>query len=81
MDVKQIHLYNIDDVLKPQGSLRNESLSLAIIEKMKDAFESWTDPKYDDSVDKQTAIDMLMHNLEKEVIIATVKFLEFTNKQ
>lgn len=79
--IKQYHLYKIENVLKPQGSLRNESLSLHILEKMKDALESWTDPKYSDSVDVDTIADMIILNLQKEVTTAIIAFADVANKK
>jgi len=72
---KRIHFYSIKNILRPRGGvMEKESLSEVIYERMKLAFDSWTDPKYADSKKPVIVYRQIMKNLEEEVAIAIQKF-------
>jgi hypothetical protein len=72
-----LHLYHPENVLRPRGGkLQKESLSLKILENLRAAFESWTDPKYGDSLTKEELFSLLSRNLSQEVYFAWDKFLD-----
>lgn len=67
----QIHLYNPKNVLRPRGGvMQKESLSAYIFDRIDYLIETWTDPKYGDSMDKQEFSKLLFNNLQEEVNIA-----------
>lgn len=72
----KVHLYNADNILRPQGSLRNESLSNRIFEELCSAYESWANPVYVDSIDDKTLIKLLQKNLKEEIEIGVETFLK-----
>jgi len=64
----EVHLYNPKNVLRPRGGvMQKESLSAYIFDKLDYLIESWTDPKYGDSMDKQEFSNLLWKNLQEEV--------------
>ena len=75
-NVVQIHLYSFENVLRPRGSMKKESLGLEIFEKLKEAYDSWTNPKYGDNPSIDFLIDKLRANLDEEVEAGWKKFLE-----
>jgi hypothetical protein len=76
-----IHLYHFPNVLRPRGTLKKESLSLSIYEKLQSYFEDWTDEKYGDSKPTKEVINQLRQNLLEETTNAFDKFLEGLIKQ
>lgn len=77
----QVHLYNVDWVLKPRGPMQKESLSLYIYEKLKEIYESWTDPKHGDNPDPKILIEILKKNLIEETTIAWDDFVKEPTKK
>jgi len=76
---KQIHFYKPENILRPRGGRANkESLSLVIFEQLVSAYQSWTDPKYADSLTREEAIKAIKKNLDQEVDIAFSEFREET---
>lgn len=76
-DCKEVHLYNASNILRPQGSLKDESVSQHIFEKLMWAFSSWGNPKYEDSItDERKLIKLIQQNLHEEVEVAVEAFLE-----
>jgi hypothetical protein len=71
----KIHLYNIENVLRPRGSMKKESLSVDIKNKLDYLFHSWTDPIYEDSISEIDMIKLLHKNLIDETNIAFGKFI------
>lgn len=72
---RSLHLYRYQNVLRPRGSsLSKESLSSTIYDRLKGAFESWTDPKYGDNPDVHELMDTLERNLHEEVQAAWDEF-------
>jgi len=63
----RIHLYNSKNVLMPRGSMKKESIGSYIYDKLKGAYEEWTDPKYGDNPPEEELLHMLRENLEHEV--------------
>lgn len=74
--MKQIHIYNSSDVLRPRGHLKKESIGLDIRERLMSVYESWTDKKYSDNPDKATLLKTLKRNMEEEVEGAWEVFIE-----
>jgi len=71
----KIHLYPYRNVLKPRGSMKKESLGLAIYERLKSTFEDWTDPDYGDNPNEEELLKQLRENLLSEVETAWDKFI------
>lgn len=74
--VVRLHLYDIEYLLRPRGSLKKESLSLLLLEKLTDNFESWVDPTYGDSLSKEEAFKILKRNYIEETNLALDKLKE-----
>lgn len=71
-----LHLYHPENLLRPRGGkLQKESLSLKILEVLRSTYESWSDPKYGDSLTKEELFALLARNLSQEVFYAWDKFL------
>ena len=70
----RVHLYNSKNILRPRGSMEKESLSLYLKERLLDAFEYWSDPKYGDSLEPSKLHDLLHANLLDEMSIAMGEF-------
>jgi len=78
----RIHIHHLYNVLRPRGGvLQKESLSLHILEKLKDYYESWTDEKYGDNPTKEELVLILVRNLFEEVTFALDKFKESLEKE
>lgn len=73
---KRVHLYPVQDVLKPRGSLQKESLSLDLSQKLRDAFDSWTSSEYGDSLSPEKVTSILRKNLSSEVEAAWEAFMD-----
>lgn len=74
-DAQRVHLYNFDNVLRPRsGRLEKESLSAAVLEHLRSAFNSWTDPRYGDSVTPAMALDKIVENAHEELEYALRRF-------
>jgi len=71
----QVHLYDFRNILMPRGTMQKESLSLYISEKLQSAFDSWTDPKYGDSLPKDVVLQKMYKNLLTQVIDAWDEFI------
>jgi len=71
---RRVHLYRVENVLRPRGPLRKESLSLTVLEKMVSAFQEWTDPEYGDSLEPSEAMDRIVENAREEVETAVQQF-------
>lgn len=65
-----VHSILPGDILRPRGSLEKESISLYLQERLRAEWVSWTDPKYDDSMEKVHAWQQICKNLMEEVEIA-----------
>ena len=63
----RVHLYNVENVLRPRGHMKKESIGLYIKEKLHDAYESWSDPECGDSIDPEKLMELLHKNLTEEV--------------
>ena len=71
----QVHLYNVNNMLRPRGSLEKESLSADIKDKLEWLFQTWTNPTYGDSIEEMDALKLIHKNLMEEVNIAFGTFL------
>lgn len=72
----QIHLYNVNNILRPRGTLQKESISLSILEKLRYCYESWSDLKYGDVPTKHELLKVLKRNLNEEVENAWNEFIK-----
>jgi hypothetical protein len=70
----RIHLYPYKNILKPRGSMKKESLGLAIHERLTNIWEHWTDPDYGDNPSEDLLMKRLRKNLLDEVEAAWSKF-------
>lgn len=75
-DAKRIHLTNVSDILRPRGTLKKDSLSLYLFEKLISEYEYWTDPEYSDNPPVGKLIELLLKNLSDEVSFASIEFLK-----
>lgn len=73
-DSKQVHLYNAEDVLKPRGTMKKESLGEHIFYRLDSIFEDWTDPKYADNPSADVLLMQMYENLQDEVSHAWESF-------
>ena len=71
----RIHLYPYRNVLKPRGSMKKESLGLAIYERLTSNFEDWSNQKYGDNPEPDELLKLLRKNLMSEVKAAWDKFI------
>jgi len=71
---KRIHLYNCQDMLRPRGAMKKESLSLYLFELLNSIYHDWTNIEYNDSPPKEILMTMLTKNLKEEVGIAIKEF-------
>lgn len=77
-----LHLYHPENILRPRGGkIQKESLSSRILEQLRSAYESWTDPRYGDSLTKEELFPLLARNLSQEVYYAWDQFLDEINDQ
>jgi len=72
----RLHLYNFQNILRPRGPLRKESLSNYIYERLQSDFEDWTDKEHGDSRNVKEVINQLRQNLMEETTYAFEKFLD-----
>jgi len=71
----RIHLYNINDVLRPRGSMKKESLGETILERLQSVYESWTNPEFGDNPDIDDLYKAMEKNLHEEVDGAWKEFI------
>lgn len=71
----QVHLYNVENILKPRGSMKKESLSAYIHDKLTSVYDSWTDEKYGDKVESVELLHLIRENLMSEVQAAFGKLI------
>ncbi len=75
-DAAGVHLYPVDHVLAPRGSMQKDSLGLAILQRLLAEGESWSDPKYGDNPKPDAFRYYLRANLNREVEAAWRAFIE-----
>lgn len=73
---KRVHLYPAQDVLRPRGSMQKESLSADLTQRLRSAFESWTDPAYGDALSPEKAMSVLEQNFKAECDAAWQAFVD-----
>lgn len=76
----KIHIYPLENVLRPRGSMRKESLGELIVERIRSAYESWTDKNYWDNPSKEELLKILHFNLKSECDAAWATFMGSINK-
>lgn len=71
----QVHLYPVEDVLRPRGDfLAKEGLGSTILERLESEWEHWTDPKYGDNPNQERLRDLITENVLMAVTAALVEF-------
>ncbi len=75
----RVHLYSVNKVLAPRGSLKKESLSEHLLEQLTNYYESWTDEKMGDNPTKLKLLELLKENMNQEVRIAWREFMRGIN--
>ena len=71
----QVHMGTARSAFRPRGSLKKNSLSADLLEKLEHLQSSWTDESYGDSfVDDRVAADELIAGLRFEVEVAIEEF-------
>jgi hypothetical protein len=71
----RVHMVHVNDVWKPRGSLKKNSLSADLLERLESLQVSWTDECYGDGfVDDLEAADKLIAGLRSEVEVAIEEF-------
>lgn len=76
-DAERVHMYNARDMLRPRGTMEKESLGEYVKDRLHGAFESWTDPKYGDTIEPGLAMCVLHQNMMEEINAA---FNQFANE-
>lgn len=71
----QVHMGKIETAYNPRGSLKKNSLSADLLERLQSDLEFWTDPKYGDSLEEEEAAEKLVAGLRAEVEIAIAEFI------
>ncbi len=71
---KRVHFYDVNNILKPRGSMKKESLGEYIFEELMSAWENWIDPKYGDNPSPGELDQIIEMNLMGEVKAALTKF-------
>lgn len=73
---KRVHMYPAQDVLRPRGSMQKESLSADLAQRLRSAFENWTDQSYGDSLSPEKALSVLEQNFKAECDAAWQAFVD-----
>ena len=68
------HLGLIENTYKPRGSLKKNSLSAQLLERLESDQQFWTDESYGDSLEGHVAAERLVIGLRAEVEIAIEEF-------
>lgn len=74
----RLHLYRFEDVLRPRGTMKKESLGAYILERLEGAFEQWSNGEYGDNPEVTMLFQHLHKNLMEEVQNA---WREFENRR
>ena len=75
----KVHMYNVENVLRPRGHMKKESISEYIIERLMSSFESWTNKEYGDNINPDELLQLLKKNLKEEIDGAWDEFINRTN--
>ena len=80
-NANQIHLYDIQNILRPRGHMKKESIGILVKESLEGAFDSWTDKQYSDRVHPTFCLTILLKNLEEEINGAFDSFVKSVEKK
>ena len=80
-NASQLHLYNVQDILRPRGHMKKESIGILVKESLESAFNSWTDKQYSDRVHPLFCLSILLKNLEEEINGAFDSFVKSVEKE
>ena len=75
-DAFKIHLYDVENVLRPRGHMKKESITEYILEKLEGSFESWTNKECGDNPEVSELLQLLKKNLREEIDGAWEEFLK-----
>lgn len=64
---RRVHWGRIENGLAPRGEMAKESLSASIAERLDSFIESWTDPRYGDSVSQSEALTSAIDQLDRAI--------------
>jgi len=76
---KLVHLYDVENVLRPRGQMQKESIGIYILERLLSYYESWTDERHGDNPKQTDLIRLLQKNLKEETDAAFKEFLRRIN--
>ena len=68
------HLMSPEEIFKPRGSMKKNSMGEYLFERLVSAFEEWTDPKYGDNPPVDELIQIICDNLRDECSAALEGF-------
>ena len=71
----RVHMYNVENVLRPRGHMKKESIGLAVLDRLNSCYEEWTTSEYGDNPSKEELLQFLERNLQQEVVGAWKEFL------
>ena len=77
-DAVRIHPYRFEDILRPRGTMKKESLGEHILERLEGAYEQWSNGEYGDNPEVTVLLQYLHQNLMGEVQNA---WREFTTRR
>jgi len=77
----EIHFGSYENVLRPRGSMKKESLGGYIAGYLTGEFKHWTDSRYGDNPKVEALIEKLRFNLDSEVKAAWQEFIQGVRKE
>ena len=79
--IKRVHLYNWENVLMPRGSMQKESIGPYLLDRLKDGYESWTDPVFGDNPEEEELTQKLYLNMIQETTEAWMQFIKWREER
>jgi hypothetical protein len=74
-DAVRVHMYNVENVLRPRGHMKKESIGVTVLERLNSCYEEWTNSDYGDLPSEEELLKLLERNLQQEVVGAWKEFL------
>lgn len=74
-DAVRVHMYNSENVLRPRGHMKKDSIGVTILERLNSCYEEWTNSEYGDNPSEDELLQLLERNLQQEVVGAWKEFL------
>ncbi len=75
----RIHMYDVNNVLRPRGHMKKESIAEYILDRLEGSFESWTNKEFGDNPEVSELLAILQTNLKEEVDGAWREFIKRIN--